>query len=338
MSTRVVAIFDKFRGTLSQGDIVESLNELSSTLGVHIYSQMVSDGGEGFSDCFSGVEKAVMVSDPFGCRRAVVWKQSGELAIVEVAKVIGYTDIGSRRDPLGASSFGVGELLASILESGIKDLLVGCGGSITSDGGFGLIAGVGGRPFDKDVSVRAFVDTTTTFGDAPKVFAPQKGASFVEVALLERRFDYLDSLYRTRFGRSVNECVGSGAAGGISGALLALGGEITMAVDSIINSPSMTSLIAGSDLVLTGEGYFDLQSLRGKVVGAVLKAAQKEGKRILVVVGDIDKDAKHKLLKMSPSAEVVSLVEEFGRDVSVHYTKKALVETVTRYILALGGG
>ena len=334
MSARVVAIFDKFRGTLTQGEIVESLVELSLTLGIDIDTQTVSDGGEGFADCFSGDENEVTVSDPFGFPRRVTWKQAGERAVVEVAKVIGYGAVGSRRCPLGTSSFGVGELLALILRLGIRDIAIGCGGSATSDGGFGLISALGGRPFSEEVSVRAFVDTTSMFGHAPRVFAPQKGASTVQVALLERRFAYLDTLYKARFGGSVNECVGSGSAGGVSGALWALGAEITMAVDSTVKSPSVASSIAVSDLVLTGEGYFDLQSLRGKVVGAVLEASEKESKPVLVVAGDADRDMKFELQKRSPSVQVVSLVEEFGYEAAVHDTKRVLLETVARYVTA----
>ena len=337
MSANVVAIFDKFRGTLSHGEIAISLMELASVLGVQIDIVRVSDGGEGFSECFDGDDTIVTVSDPFGVPQRVSWKRSDNQAIVEVAKVVGYIAIKDKRRPLDASSFGVGELLAAIQKTEIKKILVGCGGSITTDGGFGLVAALGGVPFAHDLSVLALVDTRTPFNSAPRVFAPQKGATPVQVALLERRFAYLETFYRHRFDRDLGAIVGSGAAGGVSGALWALGGEIAMTVDYTIKSHRVRSLVAGSDLVLTGEGYLDGPSLAGKVVGAVLEVAQEEKKNVVVIVGDADPEVRLQLEEQYPLVRVVSLVEEFGHASAMEQTKTVFMETISRYVKDLAG-
>ncbi|MPY93829.1 MAG: glycerate kinase, partial [Acidimicrobiia bacterium] len=150
-------------------------------------------------------------------------------------------------------------------------------------------------------------DVSTPFLDAAAVFAPQKGATPAQVKLLRGRLQRLAQVYRERFGVDVTELEGAGAAGGLAGGLAAVGAQLRSGFDLVAEELDLAEHLVGADLVVTGEGFFDRQSLDGKVVGGVEALARRLGVPVLVVCGDADVDVEL-------GAPVVSLVERFGEE------------------------
>ena len=158
-------------------------------------------------------------------------------------------------------------------------------------------------------------DVSTTFVDAADLFAPQKGASPAQVALLHRRLERLAQVYEDEHGVDVRDIPGSGAAGGLAGGLAAIGAELVPGFDLVAEATGLADRIERADLVATGEGFLDEQSLRGKVVGGVLELAEAAGVPALVVVGRVVEG-------MRPGLRVVSLVDRFGEE-------RALADTLS---------
>jgi glycerate kinase len=177
-------------------------------------------------------------------------------------------------------------------------------------------------------------DVRTRFVDAAAVFAPQKGATPPQVRLLGARLEQLAERYLAEYGVDVRDVDGTGAAGGLAGGLLAVGARLLPGFELVADHVGLDERLASADVVVTGEGNLDAQSLDGKVVGGICDLATKAGKPVVVIVGDADPDAKRTLLERSgrpahrnpgvspprsPNeaqaaqiVEVVSLVERFG--------------------------
>ena len=187
-------------------------------------------------------------------------------------------------------------------------MLVGLGGSATTDGGLGALQALGSPARLRAVDLQVACDVRTRFADAATVFAPQKGATAAQVRLLHARLEHLADRYRTEHGVDVLDVDGSGAAGGLAGGLLAVGARLLPGFDVVADHVDLDARLDAADLVITGEGYLDAQSLEGKVVGGVCALATQRGLRVVVVAGDADADAR-RLLGDTP---VVSLVDEFG--------------------------
>lgn len=148
-------------------------------------------------------------------------------------------------------------------------------------------------------------DVTTRFTDAAPVFGPQKGASPAQVRMLTGRLERLVQVYRDEFGVDVSTIAGAGAAGGLAGALAALGGTLVPGFELVADELDLYDAITGADLVITGEGHLDAQSFEGKVVGGVQAICERAGVPVGAVVGDVDDDVADRL-------PVVSLVARFG--------------------------
>lgn len=324
MSLKVVSIFDKFRGTLSQARIADIVKEVSRERNWRLEIVKASDGGEGFLECFPGKIRHSVVSGPFGCPRRVRWRSDGISAAVEVAEIVGHRNLVSGARPLDATSFGVGELLVEILGSNPQSVAIGCGGSITTDGGFGLVAAVTGTKFERLPQLSAYVDTATCFVDAARVFGRQKGATPKQIEWLARRLSFVADLYQWRFGHRIHEVEGSGAAGGISGAVFVLGGKIVSGAQAILHRDSVHASVSKCDVLVTGEGYFDHQSLKGKVVSAVLELGKDFGKPVYVVVGDYDERAVEETLAAYPTVRFASLVKRVGFETATKSPESSL--------------
>ena len=154
-------------------------------------------------------------------------------------------------------------------------------------------------------------DVTTRFVDAAEVFAPQKGATPAQVALLRRRLERLAEVYVRDYGVDVRDLPGSGAAGGLAGGLAAAGAVLVPGFDLVAEALDLAERIAGADLVVTGEGHLDAESFAGKAVGGVVALATEAGVPVLVVAGGVDADEIPADLP-PPAVTVVSLVERFG--------------------------
>jgi glycerate kinase len=300
--TRVVVAPDKFRGSATAAEAAEAIAAAAREAGAEVDAIPLSDGGEGFSSVFGGRPRTARVHDPLGRPVDAAWFEldGGATAVIEAAAASGLLLVGGpeKNDPVAASTAGTGELIAAAVKAGARRLVVGMGGSATTDGGWGALAAL--EPHSRLAGVRIEVgcDVETRFVDAAAVFAPQKGARPAQVELLSRRLERLAQLYRERFGIDVTGLTGSGAAGGLAGGLAALGAVLRSGFELVADHLELAERMEGADLVITGEGHLDEQSFRGKVVGGVVSLAGDLGVPVVVVAGDADPgiDVEHRTL------------------------------------------
>lgn len=286
---RVVAAPDKFRGTARAPDLASAIGEAAWEAGWDAQEVPMSDGGEGLLDVFGGANRVNEVSGPDRRPVQAPWRLMGELAVIESAAVSGLDLVGGAagNDPVQADTSGVGELLLVASASGARRILVGLGGSATTDGGFGAVEVVGGRARLAALEVTVACDVDIPFLDAAGRFAPQKGAGPAEVELLERRLVRTAQLYREEHGVDVTELPYAGSAGGLGGGLAVLGATLVGGFSVVAEEVRLDEAIAGADLVVTGEGFVDAGSYEGKVVGGVVAMAEAAGVPVVVIAGDV---------------------------------------------------
>jgi glycerate 2-kinase len=261
-----------------------------------------SDGGPGFVDVLAGrlgERRVLTVPGPLAddVRAEWVLDPSSHTAYLECAQACGLALLGGPPTPqtaLAAHSGGVGRLMAAALDAGAEHVVVGLGGSACTDGGRGLVDELGGLPAAqhrlRGVELIAACDVEYPLvGEwgAARVFGPQKGADPGTVAELEDRLERWARELDAAAGRPVSTEEGAGAAGGIGAALLALGGRCQSGASIIAEHTRLAADLAGVDLVITGEGRFDEQSLRGKVVGTL---ARTSGVPVVVLAGQVSLD------------------------------------------------
>ena len=173
------------------------------------------------------------------------------------------------------------------------------------------------------VELIAACDVRTGFVDAARVFAPQKGATPAQVALLTRRLERLVDVYREDFGVDVAPLVGGGAAGGLAGGLAAVGGDLVSGFELVADELGLVERIEAAEVVVTGEGFLDDESFDGKVVGGVLALARRTDRPVLAVVGEVLDG-----VELPDGLHVVSLVERCGRTAALEHTAAAIEEVV----------
>jgi glycerate 2-kinase len=247
----------------------------------------LADGGEGTADALYGALggewRTASVSDPLGRQveaRFLVLPDGR--AVVEAAEAIGLWRLAEgERDPLSASSRGLGELMRAAIDAGATRLLVGLGGTATVDGGEGLREVVRELPVPADVACDVRNPLLGERG-AARAFAPQKGASPMEVEELERRLAAMGEL------APYAELPGAGAAGGLGAALAALGARLVPGAELVLGAVRFRERIRAADLVVTGEGVVDASSSEGKVTGAVVACCRTEGVRCAVFGGRVE--------------------------------------------------
>jgi len=309
----VVAAPDKFRGTASAAEIAGAVARAASWAGAACDEAPVADGGEGTLEALGGSVRTTTVRGPLGDPVAAEWRmQADGTAVVEMARASGLTLVGGPggNDPLRASTAGTGELIAAALDAGASRVLVGAGGSASTDGGLACLTALQPGRRLRGVEVLVACDVETLFVDAAEVFAPQKGATPAQVALLRRRLQRLTQIYLRDYGIDVTDVPGSGAAGGLAGGLAAAGALLVSGFDVVAEALSLAERIGPADLVVTGEGTLDAESFDGKAVGGVVDLAVAAGVPVLIVAGDV---VTAELPELAPSVRVVSLVARFGR-------------------------
>ena len=299
MTTAVVCP-DKFRGSLSAGAAADAMAEGLRRGGVdEVVSIPLADGGEGsldaLLDAVGGSRRTTVVTGPLGDPVEAEWAMlRGGVAVVEMARASGLALVDGRNDPLRASSRGTGELIAVAARSGARRIIVGVGGSASTDGGLGAIDALGWALPAVDVTVAC--DVTTPFLDAARVYGPQKGASAAQVALLGRRLQRLADQYAQRTGVDVRTIESGGAAGGLAGGLAALGAKLEPGFDVVAAAAGLGDALERASLVITGEGRLDATSLEGKVVGGALEWADEHGvEHRGVIAGQVDADPRAQL-------------------------------------------
>lgn len=305
----MVALPDKYRGTATAAEVAAAIGRACRAAGVGCDEVPVADGGEGFLDVLGGPNRTTVVSGPLGDPVPAGWALRDRTAVVEMARASGLELAGGPEgnDPIAANTSGTGELIAAAVDVGARRVLVGVGGSATTDGGLGALRALEPLGRLRGVKIVVACDVRTPFVDAARVFAPQKGASTAQVELLTRRLERLAQVYERDHGVDVRGLPGSGAAGGLAGGLAAIGASLVPGFDVVADELDVHARVEGADLVVTGEGFLDEQSFTGKVVGGVAELAAGSGVPVLAVVGEVLPD-----VDVPDGVTVVSLVERFG--------------------------
>ncbi len=312
---RVVIAPDKFRGTATAHEVASAIGGALSELGHEVVPVPMADGGEGLLEVLGGANRTTTVTGPLGDPVEAGWRltkpnrrsSAARTAVIEMAAASGLELVGGPEgnDPVAASTSGTGELILEAFDAGARRIIVGLGGSATTDGGLGALRAL--YPLERLTGVELVVacDVRTRFTDAAVVFGPQKGATAAQVELLRRRLDRLAQLYLERHDCDVSELVGAGAAGGLAGGLAAAGATLMSGFDLVADENELDLAIGEADLVITGEGFVDEQSFDGKVVGGVLEMAHETNTPVLVLAGQV-------LEGLAPEGETASVSGQPG--------------------------
>ncbi len=296
---KILAAIDSFKGSATS----EQLNDaaLSGILAAfpdgQVQSIPIADGGEGVLDVLAYQENAItkisLTTDLLGRQLEVPYLLLGDTAVIESAKVIGIDLVDVSPETLSrATSFGLGAVVQSAIQAGAQTIIVSLGGTGTSDGGQGFLKSLETTDLSGVTLVGASDVTNPYYGEngAATIFAAQKGATADQITQLNQRdARFAQALLKDR-GIDLQKIPGTGAAGGLGGAIALLGGQLTSGFDLIADLVHLEQAIADSDFVLTGEGHLDHQSSQGKVVSGVAKLAKKHGKPCVALVGSRSDD------------------------------------------------
>ncbi|MBR3030606.1 MAG: glycerate kinase [Bacteroidales bacterium] len=338
---KIVLAPDSFKGCLSAAEVAaimaSALRELHPEW--KIVELPLADGGEGTVDAvmsaLGGKLLQAAVSDPLGRQVTARYGLCGELAVVEVAEACGLRHLApEERNPLVATTHGVGELLLAARSQGASRFLIGLGGTATCDGGVGMMGVPGLKEALEGCRFELLCDVDNPFvgpRGAARIFAPQKGASPADVEILEERMASLAQTMLDETGKDVSNMPGAGAAGGLGGAFMAYFNAASVSgIERILSLVGFDSIVPGADLIVTGEGKSDLQTLSGKVPFGVLKRAHNIP--VTLVSGRIeDVEALReagflKIVEVSPRS--LSLEKATTRPVAEANLRRAVVEAV----------
>ena len=327
---KCIVISDSFKGTLSTLDICAIAREVfpAHFPDCELVTLPVADGGEGTVACFLEALQAqpvtVSISGPFGEPIQAVYARKNSLAVIEMASAAGLPLAGERRDPETATTYGVGQLIRHAVEQGCTDILLGLGGSATNDGGCGCAAALGTCFFDaagnsfvpvggtladiahidvrercrllENVRVTVMCDVENPlFGPngAAWVFGPQKGADDAMAARLDDGLRHLDAAFQQDLGLHLADLPGAGAAGGMgAGSIAFLGGTLRSGIEAVLDAVDFDRRLDGTDLVITGEGRIDAQSVQGKVISGIARRTAPRNIPLVAIVGGIGPGAE----------------------------------------------
>jgi len=320
---------DKFKGALNAPEVAENIAKgLRDALpNPKIEIIPMADGGEGTAEAICQARGGSWLNckahDPIGreIEARYAWIAHGKLAVMEMSEAAGMRRLSeSERDPVCATTFGVGEMILDAAGRGANEIIIGLGGSATNDGGFGMAEALGfqfdyeqeegkekngegvtdlanlswiEKPRDlKLPKIIAAVDVRNPLlgeNGATRVFGPQKGASKDELNALERALTRLAEIVAGEFGFDYRDRPGAGAAGGLGFGLMSFcGATIRPGFDVVAGAVGLESQMKDVDLVITGEGSLDRQTLEGKTPAGVATLARKLGKKVYAIVGRDD--------------------------------------------------
>ncbi len=324
---------DSFKGSMTSVQIIKYIEEIALTHfnPLEIVKVPIADGGEGTVDAIvlasgnRGIFKTINVIDPLG--RDISAKYGiidGKTAIIEMAQASGLPLISAdERNPLITTSFGTGQLLKAAIQEGIRDIVIGIGGSATNDGGIGAMKALGIKFLDsegKDVgsggnalakvknidiseidaqvkechfTIICDVSNPITGPEgATYTFGPQKGADEEMLKILEAGMINYAKVLNKKFNIDVDSIFGGGAAGGLGASLAVfLNAEMRPGIETVLDTVNFDDLLENVDLVITGEGRIDGQSVYGKVPVGVASRCKKKNIPVIAIVGSIGQDA-----------------------------------------------
>jgi glycerate kinase len=343
IGVRVLICPDKFAGTLSAPEVAAAVAAGWSAPD-ELVRRPLSDGGPGFVEVLAGAlggrRIPIDTVDPLGRPVRGEVLLVGPTAYVESAQACGlHLLTAAERDPTAATSYGLGLLLTAAVEAGAAEVVIGLGGSAVNDAGAGMLAALGAGPVDvagyalpygggylhtavalageprlRQVRLVAATDVDnplTGLHGASNVYGPQKGASREDVLRLDASLDNFAGVLEKAFGVSdLRQQPGGGAAGGIGAALLALGGRVVSGIGLVSTLIGLAEELDAADLVITGEGSFDHQSLRGKVVAGIAHGARDRGLPCIVLCGR--NETGYREAASAGVTETYSLADHFG--------------------------
>ena len=326
----VLAAPDKFKGTATAHEIASAICEAASRVGATCERVPMADGGEGTLDALGGANRSSRVVGPLGEPVTAEWRLDRGTAVVEMARASGLVLAGGAEanDPLHANTHGVGQLIGEAVDAGARSIIVGVGGSATTDGGLGALEALGSPSRLRGALILVACDVRTRFVDAAAVFGPQKGASPAQVSLLHRRLEQLADRYLDDYGVDVRELPRAGAAGGLAGGLAAFGAELIDGFEVIADELDLEARMEAADLVVTGEGFLDNESFEGKVVGGVAGMAESMGVAALAVAGQVFDDVGDRITS-------ISLGGHFGLERAMSDPVGCVTEAVEQHLRAL---
>lgn len=300
---KIVIASDSYKGCLSSSEVAAAATRAIKEIhpDAEVVSVPMADGGEGTVEAvvenLGGRIEHVTVSDPLGRSAEAFYGVSGDLAIIECAAAVGLPMMSVEElNPLVANTKGMGELLVAAFSAGCRRFFIGLGGSGTNDGGMGMLLADGFKELSdiarqKGIEVTVACDVDTPFvgpDGATYVFGPQKGATAETLPILEARMEEAAARILADTGVDVRNMRGAGAAGGLGGALCAyLGAKLERGVDMVLDIIDFDRKIQGADLIITGEGRSDFQTLKGKTACGVLERARRQGIATALVSGAI---------------------------------------------------
>ena len=330
MQKKFILAPDSFKGSMASAEICGIMKDRIRHFypQAEIFSIPVADGGEGTVDALTaalnGRKIPARAAGPFFLPVDSFYGVTGDgTAVVEMAACAGLPLAGEHPDPLAATTYGVGELIRMALDGACKKIAVGLGGSCTNDAGTGMAAALGVRFFDdmgkefvptggtlekvrhvdvssldarlRQIELVAMCDIDNPLygkNGAAFVFAPQKGADGEGVALLDAGLRHICGVIASDLNMDVSGLPGGGAAGGMGAGMSAfLGAGLCSGIDAVLDLAGFDERLKGADMVFTGEGKLDSQSLRGKTIAGIAKRAKRAGVPVVAVVGDVGESA-----------------------------------------------
>ncbi len=372
---KIVLIPDSFKGTLTSIEICTIIYDkiIKHFPHCHVVPIPVADGGEGSVDCFLsalGGEKIFeTVSNPYFEDMESFYGLIGDTAVIEMAACAGLPLVEDRKNPGLTTTYGVGQLILAAAKKGCKKIIVGLGGSSSNDGGCGAAAAAGIKFFDKegnefipvgktlididriDMSNRAkILDNieiitmcdidNPMYGPtgAAYIFGPQKGADENMVIELDKGLKNLSDLIKKETGKDIKDIPGSGAAGAMgAGMIVFFGSLLQMGIETVLDTVKFDDIIADADMIFTGEGRIDSQSLRGKVVIGVGKRAKDKNIPVTVIAGGAEGNIDEAYnMGITSIFTINRLPEDF--QISRHKSKEnleAAVDNILRLIKSL---
>ena len=319
---KIIVAPDSFKGSLSSQQVIDIIKSQIARFfpTAEVVGIPVADGGEGTVDALCADNTAfAKVAGPLSENVRAVYGFLGTTAVLEMAAASGLPLVPTdKRDPRNTSSFGTGEMLLDAISKGYKSIVIGIGGSATNDGGMGALRALGVKFFDTannelmgtgadlakvlridpagldnrlancDIKVMCDVTNPLTGEDgATYIYGPQKGGDKAILDELEAGMLRYEKLMQETFGVDT-QLPGAGAAGGLGTALMAIGGKLVRGIDAVLDLKNFDGELDGCDLVITGEGRFDSQSLGfGKVISGILARSEKKNVPVAIVAGSV---------------------------------------------------
>ena len=320
---KILVAVNEFKGSLTSREIAELISKLANERykNIEIEPEVIADGGDGFLDIFNNFsEKEVLVTNAMGekIKASYLVDYDNKKAVIEVAEIIGLKKV-SEKNPYLASTYGLGEVIKSLLQENIRDFIIGLGGSATNDCGIGMLSALGYKFYDKNnnecihginaLSKINRIDDSylnenlknakfTLISDVENILCGQEGATYVfskQKGLKEENFqivdDYVNKFTRivyNKYNTNYSNILGSGAAGGLAyGFLTFTNSEIKKGSDFMIEYLEIEEKIKEIDIVITGEGKLDLQSFMGKAPIEIARVAKKYKKNVIFLAGTI---------------------------------------------------